>query len=108
MYSNDTEPHMQLSLLGAHGILTDSDVPELNAAVGRVLMLMSDQAWHTSEEIKNVAGKDGIPASEGLRRMRELRRYGCEIERRRSENGRLFEYRMISVPKNCSGFGSGS
>lgn len=82
--------------LGGAGILNEDDLAELNAAVLRVLGLMSDWRWHRAEEIRAVAGKDGRPATEGLRRMRELRDRGFEIEKRRARvEARAFEYRLV-------------
>jgi hypothetical protein len=65
--------HDRVKALGGEGILTEKDLRELNAAVQRVYALMVDHDWHTADEIRLAAGMDGIPASEGLRRMRELR-----------------------------------
>jgi hypothetical protein len=81
--------------LGGLGILTKEDLAELNSAVLRVFGLMSDWRWHKADEIRQIAGKDGKPATEGLRRMRELRSRGFEIEMRRAAvEGRAFEYRL--------------
>lgn len=87
--SRETFRMRQLNLLGAAGILTLEDLPALNAANMRVLRLLTDRRWHTASEIVAVA-----QGSEGLRRLRELRRHGYEIEHRRVEGKRLFEYRM--------------
>lgn len=90
----------QLSLLGAHGILTPSDLDDLSAGCQRVLALISDNRWHSAEAIRVAAGENGIPASEGLRRLRELRQAGIKIEMRKCAMGaRLFEYRMVSQGK---------
>lgn len=86
MYS----PAKQLSLLGAHGILSAKDLPTLNAGCKRVLALLMDSKWHDAEEVRVVAG-----GSEGLRRLRELRTHGYDIIKRRSStDARLFEYRL--------------
>lgn len=72
------------------------DYAELAKGKARVRALMSDGGWHSSLEIQMVAGEDGIPASEGLRRMRELRTEGYTIEKRiRAGAKRVFEYRML-------------
>lgn len=81
--------------LGGVGVLTQGDLAKLNAAVLRVFGLMSDWRWHKAVEIRQVAGEDGRPATEGLRRMRELRGRGFEIEKRRvGADNRAFEYRL--------------
>jgi hypothetical protein len=86
----------QLSLrrLGGDGILDEKDLAELSAGVKRVYQLMSGGSWHTAEEIELAAGEGGVPAREGLRRMRELRGAGFEIERERVGDGRVWRYRI--------------
>lgn len=59
----------------------------------RVRDLMMDWGWHRAAKIRLVAG-DGIPASEGLRRLRELR-HEFRIEKRRCGSGGTFEYRLV-------------
>jgi len=83
----------RIKSLGAEGILDESDLPKLRAACQRILDLMLDEKWHDAEEIRQAAGTNGTPASEGLRRMRELRKAGYTIERRKAQ-GMLFEYRL--------------
>jgi len=78
-----------LKKIGATKVLTKEDVPSLNAATARILALMKDGQWYPASEILRVSGQ-----REGLRRMRELREY-YTIERRRSNKGREFEYRLI-------------
>ncbi len=88
-------PGRRIKSLGGAGILSRRDVNELSGGVMRVLDLMFDGEWHDAEEIKRAAGDGVNPASEGLRRLRELRR--CyTIERRRDGSGRNFEYRLLS------------
>lgn len=79
--------------LGGHGLLTDRDLIELSAGAQRVFSLMRDGGWHTRDEIELAAGANGVPAEEGLRRMRELRR-GFEIERARIDGRRAWKYRI--------------
>ena len=88
--------------------LTSDDLSDLRAGTARVARLMSDQQWHDAIEICRVAGENGIPASEGLRRLRDLypriRRHGFIKEKRRKEGTqRLYEYRFIRDTK-CVGF----
>lgn len=80
--------------IGGPGILTGRDTRELNAGAMRVLKMMSDRAWHTREEIEIAAGENGIPAREGLRRMRQLRQIGFIVSKRRAENNREWVYKL--------------
>lgn len=66
----------------------------LNSAVQRVYSLMRRGTWIHSSQVNRVAGKNGSPAGDGLRRMRELRRF-FTVEKRKSEDGRTFEYRLV-------------
>lgn len=89
----DFQTRIKIHSLGGQGILNAKDIKELSAACQRVLELMSDGQWYGAEEIRLAAGSDGVPASEGLRRMRELKAL-FNIERRRAGDGRNFEYRI--------------
>lgn len=60
----------------------------------RVRHLMVDGDWHRADVIRMTAGTNGVPASEGLRRLRELR-HEFRIEKRRHGSGNLFEYRLV-------------
>ncbi|MGB0758666.1 MAG: hypothetical protein ACPGPS_04005 [Rubripirellula sp.] len=86
---------------GARGIIDPSEVPDLTQASGRVLALLNDGEWRTADAIRGAAGRFGAPASEGLRRMRDLRplleKVGLEIVKRRCGDSRLFEYRIQRV-----------
>lgn len=84
----------EIRRLGGAGILTERDLAELNSANLRVLHLMSDGEWHDARDIRLAAGSHGVEASEGLRRMRELRRF-FEVERLRAGEGRVFQYRLV-------------
>ena len=86
----------ELKRLGAIGILTTTDLMELGAGTQRVFDLMQDGGWYTSDQIEIAAGENGIPAREGLRRMRELRRAGVEIEKERMPGTRQWKYRIKS------------
>lgn len=92
----DRSERRHAARLGGLGELTKDDLAKLNAAVLRVFGLMSDWKWHTADEIRQVAGEGGRPASEGLRRMRELRDRGFEIEKRRHDiaGRRMYDYRL--------------
>ena len=86
-----SDAHDIISRLGGHGILVPEDLPALDTQRGRVLALLSDGLWHSAEQIVKYA-----KGSEGLRRMRELRRLtGVTIERNRSPLSRMFYYRLV-------------
>lgn len=83
-----------LESIGAVGVLDGADLSDLNAGSRRVADLLADGRWHRPDEIRVAAG-NGAPASEGLRRARELRNVpGVILERRRVPETRLFEYRL--------------
>lgn len=85
-----------LRSIGALGVLRQNDLVELAAGSVRVAELMCDGRWYTAEEIREAAGENGEPATEGLRRMRELRDIpGIVIERERIPGGRHFRYRLV-------------
>jgi len=73
--------------------LNPADYGALDGGRRRVLSLMMDLKWHSAFEIRRVAG-----GSEGLRRLRELRKKGFYIEKRRLKaERRHFEYRLITI-----------
>ena len=76
--------------LGGEGILSRQDVQDLKGQRAKVLWLMLDGNWHSSQEILDAAG-----GSEGMRRLRELREIpNVTIERKRGNLGRVFFYRL--------------
>lgn len=83
---------------GGVGILEVEDVEGLRAGTHRVFELLKDGEWHTRSEICQAAGKNGIPAAEGTRRLRDLRpmlsSQGFKIELEKIENLRQFKYRI--------------
>lgn len=87
----------QIGIFGGHGILTKEDLPDLTEASRRIFNLMKDGAWHTAEEIEAVSEQ-----REGLRRMRDLRRRGHEIEVKRDGSTRRFLYRLTPRQKKLS------
>ncbi len=93
--NSETFPLFAASL-GAVQTLNDSDLESLKSGVRRVYDLMNRGGWHEAQAIRLAAGEHGIPASEGLRRMRELRNFGFEIERERVEGSRSWRYRLRS------------
>jgi len=68
------------------------DIPRLNRQQQQVREFMEDGRWHNAQAICYAAGMNGQPASEGLRRLRELREWF--IVEKRPKNGGLWEYRM--------------
>ncbi len=92
---------MNLAWLKSHeadGILNHKDVIDMKKATARVFNLLIDLEWHSAESIRIAAGRDGVPASEGLRRLRDLRKplneYGLKIQKAKLHDSRLFYYRL--------------
>ena len=84
-----------LKAIGAEGLLTEEDLEQLKGQRRKVWDLMRDSHWHTGPEIVAAAG-----GSEGLRRLRELRRLShIEIEKWRIPNSRTWAYRLVRRPK---------
>jgi len=79
--------------------LTRQDFHTFKPAEYRVLELLSDGAWHDLQEVKLAAGRNGLPASEGTRRLRALRpklsERGFVIRCRRIGVTRTTEYQLI-------------
>ena len=70
---------------------------DLSKAKWRVLHLLraesriaGSEGWVDAQAIREAAA-----GSEGLRRLRELRKHGFVIEKRKIKKSRLFEYRLI-------------
>lgn len=82
----------------ASGLVFANEVKDMKRASARIFLLLADRQWHSAEEIRLAAGKNGVPASEGLRRLRDLRKvlkeYHLEIENRRYNNSKMFYYRL--------------
>jgi len=71
------------------------DRPRLATAKTKVARLMQDQRWHSAAAIRRVGG------SEGLRRMRELRKDGWKIIKRRpAEDSGSWEYRATWITRS--------
>lgn len=101
----DAAVMQKIRALGGEGILNEKDVAELNEAEQSVLMLMSDGQWHEPSEIKFAAGMFKREASEGLRRLRSLRKF-FDVEKQRASIGhRHFHYRLkfrVAIPSPAS------
>jgi hypothetical protein len=84
----------KIRALGGEGILNEQDIAAFVEATQRVLALMADGCWHSTREICAAAGTNDVPATEGLRRMRELRRF-FNVEKARDRAFRNFTYRLV-------------
>ena len=90
-------PQREIRRLGGEGILNEGDLPGLTSSKDRVREFMRDGCWHPAQQI--------IAASrtrEGLRRMRDLRKEGWDVERRRIKGSHDFEYRIKKQVPNLS------
>lgn len=90
-----------IARVGGEGVLTAEDVPALQDACYRVRDLMAAGGWFTAQSIIECAGQ-----REGLRRLRELRVLGYEVEKRRIAERREFEYRLVPVTEVGCGEGA--
>jgi hypothetical protein len=89
------EIYRRILRLGGVGILSYEEAIKTAASVLRVLEHMMDGQWHDADSIRRYAGTNGRPASEGLRRLRELRPLGFQVERRRCKaDSSLWEYQL--------------
>ena len=86
-----------LRSVGAQGVLTENDLIELRTGTLRVALLMLDGGWHGMSAIKAAAGEpgSGCPASEGLRRMRDLRKIDGILVEKKHKSGRTWLYRVV-------------
>lgn len=95
--------NIDIERVGGYGILNEQDLRDFSVAEVRVANLLSDGKWHNADEICLAAGKNGIPAREGLRRFRsvraELETKGYVFDVRRAGDGRNFLYLMQPPPK---------
>ena len=72
--------------------MTPHDFSGLQAACRRVYDLMRDGEWHTAQAIIDASGQ-----REGIRRMRDLRQIGYQIETDRPGDGREFRYKLVTA-----------
>lgn len=70
-------------------LITQSDIEDFLSAEKRILDLLKDHNWHSASEIIEVGQQ-----REALRRLRNLRSKGYEIEKTKAK-GREFAYRLI-------------
>lgn len=67
--------------------MSEAKAKETSIGVLRVLALMGDGEKHGVQDICAAAGGPGGYATEGLRRMRELRKQGFTVERTKVDEG---------------------
>ena len=75
--------------IGGIETLCAKDYQSLVTAERELLAEMSGGDWYTRDDICRITGQE-----EGMRRMRALRRH-YEIEKRRIEGVRAWEYRIV-------------
>lgn len=61
----------------------------------RVYNLMSDQRWRTLQEIKTICGGSEAGVSARLRDFRKMKFGSHTVNRRRRNDGGLFEYQVL-------------
>jgi len=93
----DAAARLSIAKLGGEGILHIDDLPALGSQRRAVFAFLMDGKWHRGTHILDIAG-----GTEGLRRMRELRKLpGVEIQRKQikldsvGRADRVFWYRMV-------------
>jgi len=91
-----SQGHQILRAIAAEYLLEPHELKELNDAVTRVFELMRNGEWHSRTDICLAAGVDGVPASEGLRRMRALRSIYV-LDKLRVEGQREWLYRIAGI-----------
>jgi len=85
-----TDDIFQYSQRVAFASMTPHDFSGLQSACRRVYDLMRDGEWHTATEVIDASGQ-----REGIRRMRDLRQIGYQIETDRPGQGREFRYKLV-------------
>tara|TARA_Y100001963_G_C6728722_1_gene422764 strand:- start:180 stop:452 length:273 start_codon:yes stop_codon:yes gene_type:complete len=76
------------------GYSLPDDKKRLKSNRERVMRLMLDLKWHSANEIC----QPEIGGREGLRRLRELRKQGYVVSKRRvKEAGGAYEYRIVAL-----------
>jgi hypothetical protein len=82
----------EIKRLGGEGILNDKDIREFSDAQQAIIDFMSDGEWYSATSIIEWSGQ-----REGLRRLRDLRSRGFEVEKMRIKGSRDFFYRLTKV-----------
>jgi hypothetical protein len=78
-----------IASIGGHGVVRQQDIPHLKKGVQQIFDIMKDGNWYTIPQLRSMIQQEGAD-----RRMRELRKVGIVVEKRRVNDSRLFEYRM--------------
>jgi hypothetical protein len=73
------------------------DQDRLSRQLGRVFEFMSDQQWHTLDEIQAFAGGRESAVSARLRDLRKAKFGAYTVPRRRRGAGGTFEYRLLGA-----------
>jgi hypothetical protein len=97
MYDDPASDWLDKSIkrLGGEGILDREDILDFTESVQRVFAHMSDGEWYTASQIEHAAADGDYRMRSGTRRMRELRDVDAlEIEKRRPDDSREYEYRL--------------
>jgi len=68
------------------------DFSRLARQAARVFDFVKDGEWYTLRDISEATGS---PEASVSARLRDFRRMGCTVDRRRKEFGGLHEYRVI-------------
>ena len=84
-YMNDR----YIESIGGKGIVRQKDIPDLKKGVQQIFDIMKDGRWYTIPQLRQLIHQEGAD-----RRMRELRKAGIVVDKRRVNDSRLFEYRM--------------
>lgn len=87
LYTNYLEASMAV-------ILSKEKMAELSVGSSRVYALMKDGKYHYPDEIRCAASSGGMPALEGMRRLRELRRVPGLMVIKKHMGGRVWAYRL--------------
>ena len=79
----------EIKRLGGEGILIAQDIVAFSKAEQAIIEWMEDGAWYSASSIIEQSGQ-----REGLRRLRDLRSKGFNVERKRVSAAREFYYRL--------------
>jgi len=81
----------EIKRLGGEGILIEKDIIAFSKAEQAIIEWMEDGEWYSATSIIEASGQ-----REGLRRLRDLRNKGFNVERKRISHLREFYYRLTS------------
>lgn len=83
--------------------VTAADTPRLNEQARRVYDLMADRQWRTLAQIAEATGDPEASVSARLRDLRKIRFGGHTVERRRSLDSAVHEYRLTPTGRASGG-----